>query len=299
MPSLEGTGFTGNDLDALLESLADPVPDGEPDLDAAPDVPDDPISVVGDVWVLGDHRVVCGDSTDPEVLRSVMAGGTADAVWTDPPYGVAYVGKTKDALTIDNDDLNPEALAGFLSASLGAAVTVCEPGAPWYVAAPPGPLHNVFGGVLADLGVWRQSLMWLKDSFALGRSHFHYRHEPIFYGWEPSGPCLHPPGDRKQDTILAFDKPARSSEHPTMKPVALVAHCLRLSVRRRGVVLDPFGGSGSTLIAAQVTGRKARLVELSPGYVDVICTRWQQLTRALPVNEASGEAVDFLSTQQE
>jgi site-specific DNA-methyltransferase (adenine-specific) len=208
-----------------------------------------------------------------------MGGGQiiADLVWTDPPYGVSYVVKTKDALSIQNDSLNPEEFLAFLKSAFENAKAVSKPGAVWYVAAAPGNLFLSFAIALSDLQIWRQTLIWVKNSFVLGRSDFHYRHEPIFYGWTPGAAHQEPP-DRKQDSVWEIPRPKRSEEHPTMKPLELIIRAIRNSTNKGQIVLDPFGGSGSTLIAAEQTGRKARLIELDPKYCDVIVTRWQNLT---------------------
>ena len=289
LPDLTGTGYDETDLAALEAMVNDDIEDQEPltDPDTAPPIPSVPVTKLGDVWVLGNHRVVCGDSRDPAVVARVMDGSKAELVWTDPPYGVSYVGKTADALTIENDSLDPEELEQFLDEAFTTAVGVCEPGAVVYVAAPAGPLHNRFGAVLDRLGIWKQTIVWVKNSLVMGRSHFHYRHEPIFYGWVPGAACLHAPEERNNDTVWEVDRPTVSKEHPTMKPVALVQKALELSSRRGAVVFDPFGGSGTTLIAAQGCGRRACLVELDPKYVDVICKRFEQVSGIAPVLEWS------------
>lgn len=291
---LSGTGYDGDDLDELIASLDDGTapPDGKTDPDDIPDLPADPRSKVGDLWLLGPHRLVCGDSTEARYIEAALDGRDADCVWTDPPYGVAYVGKTKDALTIQNDTLTSDSLRELLRKSLGAAAAASKPGGAWYVAAPPGPLHLEFAVVLRDLDIWRQTVMWVKDQFVLGRSDYHYRHEPIFYGWTP-GAAHQPPPDRKQDTVWEIPRPKQSKEHPTMKPVELVIRALENSTGPRGLILDPFGGSGTTLIAAHRTGRVAALVELDPHYADVICRRYQEHTGTLPIHATTGEPVDF------
>jgi DNA modification methylase len=156
-------------------------------------------------------------------------------------------------------------------------VAFCRAGAACYVAAPARPLHSIFANVLKELGVWRQTLNWVKDSLVLGRSDYHYRHEPIFYGWK-EGAAHYFVDDRTQDTVWEIPRPRRSNEHPTMKPVALVERAITNSSRPGNIVCDPFGGSGTTLIAAEATGRAARLLELSPQYVDVIVKRWETAT---------------------
>lgn len=290
LPDLEGTGYDGDDLDALLADFDDPTPTLT-DPDEAPAPPETPIARIGDVFHLGNHRVICGDSTSPATFTALLGDERAHMVWTDPPYGVAYEGKTKDKLTIQNDTLSLDALTDFLANALTATKDATLPGALWYVAAPHGPMGHAFGTVLLDLDVWRHSLVWVKDQFAMGRGDYHYRHEAIFYGWTPGAARLNPVPDRKQDTVWEFDKPSRNADHPTMKPVALIARALDNSSSRGNIVLDPFGGSGSTLLAAETTGRHARLIELDPKYVDVICRRWQEHTGNTPTLD--GRPVNF------
>lgn len=287
------SGWTQDDLSALIDA-ASTGSDLEPLVDPD-DVPEikQPVSVPGDLWLLGPHRVLCGDSTAITDVERLCVN-QVDMVWTDPPYGVSYVGGTKDALTILNDDLDINRLETFLASSLGNASIISKPGATWFVAAPPGPLFLAFGKVLLNEGIWRQTLVWLKSALVMGRSDYHYRHESIFYGWKP-GAAHTPPPDRKQDTIWQFDKPQRNADHPTMKPVALVERAIINHTKPDHIIFDPFGGSGTTLIAAHGCGRQARLLELDPQYVDVICTRFQKATGILPILEASGEAHDFLS----
>lgn len=250
-------------------------------------LPVTPVSVPGERYELGPHVLVCGDSRDRAVWELLLGGERVDLVWTDPPYGVAYVGKTKDALTIQNDKLDPEKLREFLDAAFGAALASCAPGAAWYVAAPPGPLFGVFGNALTAIGVWRHTLVWLKDQFVMGRADYHYRHEAVFYGWEPNGPH-HWCGARDLDTILEFPRPRRSTEHPTMKPPELIQHCIVNSSHADALVADPFGGSGSTLIAAAREGRRARLIELDPKYCDVIRKRWGDFARSAGADPGPG-----------
>lgn len=296
-PDLSGTGFDQDAFDALVASLWEPMPAADPD--DAPPLPADPVSQPGDLWVLGAHRLVCGDSTDRAVAERVMDGDRADCVWTDPPYGVDYVGKTKAAMTIKND--GAAGLDDLLRSVFAVIPHVAEPGAPIYVAGPPGPQHRSFVEAFHAAG-WRlhQNLIWVKDVFVLGRSDYHFQHEPILYGYMPGGAGRRGRGNKDawfggnaQSSVLFHDRPKRSDLHPTMKPVSLVVQCLNNSCRPGGVVFEPFGGSGTTLIAAHLTGRQARLVELDPAYVDVICRRFQSLTGTVPVLERTGEQVDF------
>jgi DNA modification methylase len=251
------------------------------------ELPPEPVSVPGEVYELGPHRLVCGDSTSADSWALLLGDERVDLVWTDPPYGVSYVGKTKDALTIENDALSPENLRVFLDDVFAMLLAHSKPGAAWYVAAPAGPLFGVFGNALEAIGVWKHTLVWVKQQFVMGRCDYHYRHEAIFYGWEPNGPhywC----GARNLDTILEFDRPKRSTQHPTMKPPELIQHCIKNSSREGALVVDAFGGSGSTLIAAAKEGRRARLIELSPQYCDVIRKRWGEFARSAGVDPGPG-----------
>jgi site-specific DNA-methyltransferase (adenine-specific) len=286
---LLGTLFDEDELDSLIEdnshfelpSEVDDVPDKAPSITNA-----------GDVWLLGKHKVMCGDSTNGEQVKVLMGGLEADLVWTDPPYGVAYVGKTKDALTIENDDMDIDALQEFLTKAFKAGYEVTKKGGCWYVAAPSGNIFQAFSIPLSILGIWRHTLVWVKDSLVMGRADYHYRHESIFYGWK-EGAAHQAPPDRKQDTVWEIPRPHRSAEHPTMKPVELIAKAIKNSTNQNQIVLDLFGGSGSTLIAAEETNRIGYLMELDPRYVDVICARYQKHTGQQPVLAATGEAHDF------
>jgi site-specific DNA-methyltransferase (adenine-specific) len=287
---LEAEGYdlalTGFDRDELADLLAAEAAD----LDAQepPPLPAHPKTKPGDLIRLGEHVLVCGDATHEPTISLAMCGAVADCVWTDPPYGVSLgVGDTPevarirrrrtDGKVVQNDDLGEDGLFVLLRNSLGATLGVCRPGAPWYVSGPGGPLSLVFGTVLKELGVWHQALVWVKHIFAMGRSDYHYQHEPIWYGWAP-GAAHHWHGDRTQTTLLEFDRPTASPEHPTMKPIALVAYCLSNSTKRGQHVLDPFMGSGTTLLACETLDRVAHGVELDPRYCDVIVTRWETAT---------------------
>jgi DNA modification methylase len=269
------TGFDADELTALLNPPSAIVEDA--DLDAVPEAPKEPITKLGDRITLGRHTLVCGDSTDSGAWDALLAGRQAGMVWTDPPYGVSYVGKTKDALTIENDSLDADGLRDFLRAALSLAWANTRVGGAWYVAAPAGPLFLPFATVLFDLEVWRQTLVWAKDALVLGRSDYHYRHEAIFYGWK-EGAAHTWESDRKQTTLLEFARPKANREHPTMKPVDLIRYCIDNSSTAADLIVDPFGGSGSTLLAAEACGRSAALIELSPTYCDVIVKRWENAT---------------------
>ncbi|MDJ0465016.1 DNA methyltransferase [Streptomyces sp. H27-C3] len=294
---LDGTGYSDADVQELLGTNEEEEP--LTDVDDIPDVPAEPRSKPGDVWILGRHRLLVGDSTDVAAVEEMLDGDRCDAMWTDPPYGVEYVGKTKNALTIQNDGASdlPELLAG----AFAVATIALKPGAPLYVAHA-DTARIVFETAMLEAG-WhvRQNLIWAKDTMVLGRSDYHYRHEPILYGFTdaPAGSGrLGRGGDRwygdnAATTVFDVPKPSRNTEHPTSKPVDLIVPALHNSCPDEGLVYEPFAGSGSTLIAAQSTGRSARVVELDPRYADVICRRYQEHTADLPVLKSSGESHDF------
>lgn len=300
---LEGLGWSPDDIDKMLgraaaggSGLGPHLVD--PDDDDVPPAPNTPDSKPGEVYHLGPHRLVCGDSTKGDTWDRILDGAKVQMVWTDPPYGVAVnavssveeakrLHRRTDGKVVLNDSLTPDQLLTFLRASLGAIFKRCQDGAVWYVAAPAGPLHNIFGTVLIELDVWRRSVMWLKDRFAFGRGDYHYRHEPIFYGWKP-GAAHYFCDDRTQDTVHEFPRPSRSEEHPTMKPVDLVRRHIRNSSKPGWLIGEPFGGSGTTLLAAAAEGRVARLIELDPGYCDVIRRRWTRYAKANNLDAGPG-----------
>ena len=274
-------------------------------------------SALGDVWLLGEHRLVVGDATDLDAVL-VATQGQVDAVWTDPPYGVAYVGGS--GLRIKNDDLDGDALFDLLVGAFSNIAGVLRPGGPFYVCSPSGQLETVFRLALERSGLGlRQGLIWAKDAFVLGRADYHGRHESILYGWqqeafppalpvqfpvEPGakdkrlpeaealflpdhetvlygwadGAAHHWAGGRKQSSVWQYDRPRSSKDHPTMKPVPLVARGVVNSCPRGGLVFDPFGGSGSTMAACEQTGRRSASIELDPRYADVIIRRWEALS---------------------
>ncbi len=262
------TGFAEDDL---LELLADPsAAAGDPD--EVPEPPADPVTRPGDLWAVGRHRVLCGDATSEVDVARVLGGELADLLLTDPPYNVAYEGGTADRLTIANDDLPAEDFQEFLTAALSAAAAHLRPGAGFYVwHADVRGLPVRQATAAAGLQV-RQCLVWVKPALVLGRQDYQWRHEPCLYGWA-DGAAHTWLGDRAQTTVLEFDKPARNADHPTMKPVALFQALVANSCPKGGVVLEPFGGSGTTLVAAEQAGRAARLLELDPKYCDVILAR--------------------------
>jgi site-specific DNA-methyltransferase (adenine-specific) len=277
--------------DEELAEMANETNQGLTDPDETPEPPEQPVSVLGDVWVMGKHRVMCGDSTSAESITKLLAGKKADLWITDPPYNVAYEGKTKDALTIQNDSMEDGKFREFLRGAYAAADANMREGGVFYIWHADTEGFN-FRGAAHDIG-WkaRQCLVWVKNVMAMGRQDYQWRHEPCLYGWkEGAGHSWE--SDRKQTTVLEFKKPSRNGEHPTMKPIELFAYQIGNSSRAGGIVLDSFGGSGTTAIACEQLGRQAHLMELDPGYVDVIVKRWQDFAGKQAVNEATGKTFD-------
>ena len=247
--------------------------------DEAPEVDDtvEPTVKIGDIWQLGEHKLICGDSTDINVVAKLCENEKVDLLLTDPPYNVDYEGKTKEKLRIENDKMGDEVFREFLSKAFNASDSVMKPGAVFYIWHADSEGFN-FRGACRDAGwIVRQCLIWNKNSMVMGRQDYHWKHEPCLYGWKDGAGHLWA-SDRKQTTILNFDRPSRNADHPTMKPVALFAYQIKNNTKGQDVVLDMFGGSGTTLIACEQLGRKARIVELDPKYCDVIIKRWENLT---------------------
>jgi DNA modification methylase len=289
--------LTGFDADELLEIMAgeETTSEGNTDEDAAPEVPETPVSKPGDVWIMGQHRLLCGDSTNAASYTLLMAGEKAHMVVTDPPYGVNYANSAKDKMRgtnrpILNDNLG-EDFEPFLKAALTPMIAHCQGAI--YIAMSSSELDTLQSAFRAAGGKWSTFIIWAKNTFTLGRSDYQRQYEPILYGW-PEGATRHWCGDRDQGDVWHFNKPRVNDLHPTMKPVELVERAIRNSSRPGDVVLDPFGGSGTTLIAAEKSGRQARLIELDPKYVDTIVRRWQEYAGAQAVREADGVKFDDL-----
>ena len=269
--------LTGFDPDELAKLLQEPEKEGLTDEDDVPEAPEQPVTVEGDVWILGRHRLMCGDSTSIEHLERLCEGQLVDMWLTDPPYNVAYEGKTKDALTIKNDKMDDGGFRQFLTDAYTAADAVMKAGAVFYIWHADSEGYN-FRGAAKDAG-WtvRQCLIWKKQTMVMGRQDYHWKHEPCLYGWKDGAAHLWAT-DRKQTTILEFDRPFRNAEHPTMKPVELFEYQMLNNTKGSDLVLDSFAGSGTTVIACEKHGRQARLMELDPKYCDVIIKRWQDFT---------------------
>ena len=300
LEALQDDGFdldlTGFDADALAELLADEEPqiEGRTEDDAIPEMPEEPVSRPGDVWRLGPHRLVCGDATTAEAYARLFPDGErADMVFTDPPYNVNYANSAKDKLRgkhrpILNDALG-EGFYDFLFDAL--ALIMAHTRGAIYVAMSSSELDTLQAAFRAAGGHWSTFIIWAKNTFTLGRSDYQRQYEPILYGW-PEGATRHWCGDRDQGDVWQIKKPQKNDLHPTMKPVDLVERAIRNSSRPGDVVLDPFGGSGTTLIAAEKCGRIARLIELDPKYADMIVRRWQDWTGQQATREADGLAFD-------
>ena len=269
------TGFDQDELDALLNPIEPTT--GLTDEDAVPDVPEEPKTKLGDIYILGNHRLMCGDSCSVTDMEKLVNDRQVDMWLTDPPYNVAYEGKTKDALTIQNDSMSNDGFRQFLRDAYVTADTVMKAGAVFYIWHADSEGYN-FRGAAHDAG-WkvRQCLIWKKSTMVMGRQDYHWKHEPCLYGWKEGAGHLWAT-DRKQTTILEFDKPNRNKEHPTMKPVALFEYQMLNNTKGGDIILDSFGGSGTTMLAAEKNGRIAYVMELDPKYCDVIVKRWEDFT---------------------
>ena len=248
------------------------------------DIPDEIKTdiVLGDLFEVGPHRLLCGDSTDSDQVAKLMNGSSADLVLIDPPYNVDYTGKTKDALKIKNDKKDDEAFYQFLYDSFIALVLITKAGGAWYIWHADSEGYN-FRKAMKDAGIMmKQCLVWVKNSMVMGRQDYQWRHEPCLYGWK-EGAAHGWYGDRKQTTILNFDRPNRNAEHPTMKPVALIGSQISNSSKQGDLVVDTFLGSGTTMVAAHQLERKCYGMELDPKYCQVIVDRMRKLDPAIKI----------------
>lgn len=303
-------GFDGFEeaLKTPEEQIADVAEDEVPGPDEV-----EPRCRPGELWRLGDHLLLCADATDAEAVDRLLGGGeSVDLLLTDPPYGVAYTGGTAEGLTIENDDLEDEAFTGFLTAALSCALAHMRPGASFYLWHA-DTRRDPFTRALDACGARaRQVLVWVKSSFALGRQDYQWQHEPCLYGWKEGAAHYFDPSRSEStviedvdlgsltkaqllerlravcagpSTVVRCEKPARNAEHPTMKPVRLIAYLMANSSRRGDTVLDPFVGSGTTVVACEQMGRACRAMELDPRYCDVAIGRWERLTGGTAVRE--------------
>jgi site-specific DNA-methyltransferase (adenine-specific) len=245
--------------------------------------------VLGDLFEIGEHRLICGDSTQTDTFEKLMKGEYADMVVTDPPYNVAYEGKTKDALKIENDSMGNDDFYKFLYDFYSALTTAVKKGGAIYVWHASSEIIN-FRKAMVDAGwLLKQQLIWVKNSMVMGRQDYQWKHEPCLYGWL-AGDSHKWYSDRKQTTIIEFDRPSRNGEHPTMKPIGLFAYQIRNSSKVNDIVIDAFGGSGTTMVACEQLKRKARLIEYDPKYCQVIVDRMRKLDPSLVIKR-NGETI--------
>ena len=268
------TGFDGLEIDLMFKEDDEALED---DFDVEANLPEEPITKLGDVWLLGKHRLACGDSTSSGAFTKLMNGQQADLVLTDPPYNVDYEGATKDKLKIQNDKMQDKQFLQFLTDAFTRMYEHSKKGAAIYVFHADSEGYN-FRTAFKQAGYsLRQCLIWVKNSLVMGRQDYQWQHEPILYGWKDGASHVWY-ADRKQTTLVEFDRPQKSAEHPTMKPVGLCGYFIANSSKEGDIVLDPFGGSGSTLIACEQTGRTCYIVELDEKYCDVIVKRYETFT---------------------
>ena len=261
-------GFDENEMAKILRN------DEVVDDDFYEEPPENPITQAGDVWILGRHRVICGDATVRDDISKLMEDALSDLVLTDPPYNVDYEGGTIEKLKIKNDKMADLEFLKFLTDAFTLMHEYSKKGAPIYVFHADSEGFNFRSAFKAAGYNLRQCLIWEKNSLVMGRQDYQWQHEPVLYGWK-DGASHAWYGDRKQTTIIKHDKPLRNGEHPTMKPIGLCGYFIANSSKEGDIVLDPFGGSGSTLIACEQLGRECRMIELDAKYVDVIVHRFQ------------------------
>ena len=305
LQSLQEDGFnldiTGFDADALGEIMAgeETTVDGNTDEDAIPELSETAISRPGDMWILGNHRLVCGDATQAPSYEQLLAGQRVQMIWSDLPYNVNYANSAKDKLRgkhrpILNDNLG-EGFYDFVFDALSLMLPHCDGAV--YIAMSSSELDTLQAAFRAAGGKWSTFIIWAKHTFTLGRADYQRQYEPILYGW-PEGSSRHWCGDRDQGDVWNIKKPARNDLHPTMKPVELMERSIRNSSRPGDVVLDCFGGSGSTLIAAEKSGRRCFMMELDPKYCDVIVRRWQEFSGGKAISEDGQRVFDEVTIQE-
>jgi len=297
---LDIVGFTDEEIEDLLRD-PEQTTEGLTDEDAVPETPETAVTVPGDIWLLGEHRLLCGDATQMADVEKVLAGGLADMVFCDPPYGVNYGATMKDKLRgkthrkIANDNLGDnfgpflrDACVNMLAVTKGAI----------YICMSSSALHTLHHAFTEAGGHWSTFVIWAKNTFTMGRADYQRQYEPMLYGWK-EGTDHFWCGARDQGDVWFIKKPVKNDLHPTQKPVELVERAIRNSSKGRDNVLDPFGGSGTTLIACEKSGRQARLIELEPKYCDVIIGRWQQHTGRQALLEGSGRAFSAIDNSEQ
>lgn len=291
---LQLTGFTAEEWDALIAGDAENP--GLTDEDQAPEVVETAISKSGDIWVLGEHKLLCGDATKAEDYKALLGDELADMTVTDPPYNVNYANTAKDKMRgtnrpILNDNMGAD-FAAFLQSACQNILDVTKGAV--YIAMSSSELDTLQAAFRAAGGKWSTFVIWAKNTFTMGRADYQRQYEPILYGWK-DGAQHYWCGARDQGDVWQIKKPHKNDLHPTMKPVELMERAVRNSSKTRDIVLDPFGGSGTTLIACEKSGRRARLIELDPRYVDVIVKRWQDFSGKQATRQSDGVAFNALA----
>lgn len=273
--NLEFTGFELNEIETMINKYnpQEVQEDNSFDIEGQLESIEEPKTKKGDIWLLGNHRLLCGDSTIKEDVEKLMNGQKAKMVFTDPPYNVAYEGGTEERLTIQNDNMSNDEFYNFLLKVFTNYFDLMEEGAPIYVCHADSEGEN-FRRAYREAGLkLAECIIWVKNTFVMGRQDYHWRHEPILYGWK-EGKAHYFVDDRTQDTVWEIPKPQRNGEHPTMKPLALCVKAIKNSCKPKELVVDLFGGSGSTLVAAAEVERICYTMELDEKYCDVIVLRY-------------------------
>ena len=296
---LDLVGFTDEELEDLFRE-PEPTIAGNTDEDAVPEQPEKAVTVPGDVWILGNHRLHCGDALQYASFEKVLAGGLADMTFTDPPYNVNYGATMKDKLRgkqhrkIANDNLG-ESFEQFLRDACTNILAVTKGAI--YICMSSSELATLQKVFREAGGHWSTFVIWAKNTFTMGRSDYQRQYEPILYGWK-EGTDHYWCGARDQGDVWFVKKPVANDLHPTMKPVELIERAVRNSSKSRDTILDPFGGSGSTLIACEKSGRQGRMIELEPKYCDVAILRWQEFTGKQAVLEGDGRSFDEIGAER-
>jgi DNA modification methylase len=294
---LSTTGFDEEEIQGLI-ALANAVEKGLTDEDACPDAPEEPVSTPGDIWLLGRHRVMCGDTTRIDDVDQLIHGELADLVFTDPPYNVDYEGYTKEKLKIARDNMSEDQFSNFLLDVFASHLAAIKKGASMYVCHGSVYQREFQNALEANGFLIRNQIIWAKNHFAWGFGRYKFKHEPIFYCYQ-KGEADPWYGDKGQSTLWQIDKTSSNQLHPTMKPVALIEMALKNSSKAGDIVADLFGGSGSTLIACEKMGRNARLMELDPKYCDVVVKRWQNFTGLKATLKNGEKSFDELASQKQ
>ncbi len=289
---LDLTGFDCGEIDKLLLGIET---DGKEDI--VPELPEKPVTILGDLWILGNHKLEVGDATNSGHVQRLMSGDAADIVFTDPPYNVDYEGYTEERLKIQGDQMTPEQFAAFLRKAFQCYRSIIKPGASLYICHS-SSWQREFQNTLEAAGFEvRCQIIWAKNTFAWGFGRYKFQHEPIFY-CHVAGQKDSWYGDKSQSTLWAEKKPAANRLHPTMKPVELVERALFNSSKAGDVVADFFGGAGSTLIGCERTGRKARLMELDPKYADCIARRYQEYSGKKATLDGDGRTFEEVAQER-